>query len=181
MIEKIKRCVADPKNILLHRDDIAKKVTELASQINQDYTGGVPVFICVLNGGFLFYADLIREITIDCEVDFLKASSYGNALKSSGEVKILKPPDCPLENRDVVVVEDIIDTGLSVYFLRNWLRKQKPKSIKFVSLLVKEGAAQVEYECEYPGFRIPNQFVVGYGLDFAQRFRNLQDIYVVPT
>lgn len=181
MIEKIKLCVSDPKNILLHKDEITKKVQRLAAQINRDYRGTVPVFICVLNGGFLFFADLMRKITIDCEVDFIKISSYGNALKSSGDVRILKQPDCPLENRHVVVVEDIVDTGLSIYFLRNWLSKQKPKSLKFVSLLVKEEAALVEYKCDYAGFRIPNRFVVGYGLDFAQRFRNLEDIYVVQS
>ena len=181
MIETIKQCVANSENILLHRDEIAMKVKEIAAQISKDYADTVPVLICVLNGGFLFYADLVRELSVDCEVDFLKISSYGNALKSSGDVKILKHPDCPLEGRDVLVVEDIIDSGLSVYFLRTWLNKKQPKSLKFFSLLIKEETAQVEYECEYPGFRIPNKFVIGYGLDYAQRFRNLHDIYAVET
>lgn len=181
MIEHIVKSVSDPRNILLHRDQIADKVRELAAAIRRDYAGKIPVLMCVLNGSFLFFADLVRELEIDCEVDFLKISSYGNALRSSGEVKIHKEPDCHLTGRDVVVVEDIIDTGLSVYFLRNWLSRQNPQSLRFVSLLVKKEAAVVDYACEYVGFEIPNKFVVGYGLDFAQRFRNLHDIYVVET
>lgn len=181
MIETIKQCVANPQNVLLHHGEIAKKVKELAARLREDYADRVPVLICVLNGSFIFFADLVRELGIACEVDFLKISSYGNALKSSGDVKILKHPDCPLQGREVIVVEDIIDTGLSVFFLRTWLTKKQPKSLKFVSLLIKEETAVVDYECEYVGFRIPNKFVVGYGLDYAQQFRNLQDIYAVDS
>lgn len=178
MLDRIARCVANRDNILISEQEIRQKVAMLAGQISVDYQGKIPVLIGVLNGSFLFFADLVRELSIECEVDFAKISSYGNALKSSGDVKVLKKPDCPLKHRDVLVVEDIIDTGLSVYFLRNWFSEQEPSSLRFVSLLVKEDAAEVAYECEYPGFRIPNKFVIGYGLDYAQRYRNLRDIYV---
>ncbi len=181
MIEQIKRCTNDPGNIILTRAEIAAKVEELAQRISEDYAGKTPVLECVLNGSFLFYADLVRELSINSEVDFLKISSYANALKSSGDVKIHKAPDCDIRGRDVIVVEDIIDTGLSVFFLRKWLMEQSPKSLKFVSLLIKNDSAQVDYECEYYGFRIPNKFVIGYGLDYAQQFRALPDIYAVET
>lgn len=180
MIDEISRIILDPKNILLSRKQIEQKVRALAEQISQDYAGTIPVLICVLNGSFLFFADIVRELSIECEVDFLKISSYGKALKSTGEVRIHKKPDCHLENRDVVVIEDIVDTGLSIYFMRKWLSEQKPKSLKFASLLVKNGAAVIDYECEYVGFTIPNEFVVGYGLDYAQRFRHLPDVYRMP-
>ncbi len=174
-----KDIIARPENILIDREQIQKRVRELADEISKDYVGKVPVFICVLNGGFLFFADLIRELSIDCEVDFVKISSYGNGMKSSGEVKILKGIDCHVKGRDVIVVEDIIDSGLSVNFLRKWIAEQEPHSLKFVSLLVKGEAALIDYECEYIGFKIPNKFVVGYGLDYAQQFRNLPSIYVM--
>ncbi|MCA9731474.1 MAG: hypoxanthine phosphoribosyltransferase [Deferribacteres bacterium] len=152
----------------------------MAAQISQDYKGEVPVLICVLNGSFLFFTDLVRELTIDCEVDFVKISSYGDALKSSGKIDVLKNVDCPLEGRHVLIVEDIIDTGLSVHFLRRWIKKLNPASMRFVSLLVKEGTAIVDYECEYRGFTIGKEFVIGYGLDYKQLFRNLPEIYIMP-
>ncbi len=179
MISKTQQVLAEPGNILLNREQIQKRVRELAEQISGDYRGRIPVLVCVLNGGFLFFADLVRELTIDCEVDFVKISSYGNSMRSSGKVKILKQVDCHLEGREVLIVEDIIDSGLSVNFLRRWLGEQRPKSLKVVSLLVKEGAAEVDYECEYVGFKIPNEFVVGYGLDYAQLLRNLPEIYIM--
>lgn len=171
---------SDQNNILLTRNQIQQKVKQMATQISNDYKGKTPVFICVLNGSFLFFTDLVRELSIDCEVDFVKISSYGNALKSSGKIDVLKHVDCPLEGRDVIVVEDIIDTGLSVHFLRKWLAKLNPASLRFVSLLVKEGTAVVDYECEYPGFTIGKEFVIGYGLDYKQLLRNLPEIYIMP-
>lgn len=169
------------RKVLISRDQIKQRVKELGEQLSKDYQGTIPVFVGVLNGCFLFIADLVRELSIDCEVDFLKISSYGNARKSSGKVRIRKRVDCHLEGRDVVVVEDIIDSGISVDFLRKWLIDQNPKSLKFVSLLVKDGAAVVDYSCEYVGFHIPNEFVIGYGLDYAQLQRNLPDVYVMET
>ncbi|KAA3612356.1 MAG: hypoxanthine phosphoribosyltransferase [Calditrichaeota bacterium] len=172
--------IKNKNNILLNRAQIQQKVKELAAQISKDYQGKTPVLICVLNGSFSFFTDLVRNLTIDCEVDFVKISSYGDALKSTGKVNALKHVDCPLEGRDVIIVEDIIDTGLSVRFLRQWINKLNPATMQFVALLVKEGTAVVDYECEYFGFRIGKEFVIGYGLDYKQLFRNLPEIYIMP-
>lgn len=165
--------------ILITAEQIQAKVKEMARELSADYAGKCPVFIGVLNGSFMFCADLLRHLTIDCEVDFIKISSYGEAMRTSGVVKVRKEIDCHIEGRHALVVEDIIDSGLSVTFLEKKLRAMKPQSLKFVSLLVKEGSAQVEYPCDYAGFRIPNRFVVGYGLDYAQKLRNLPAIYVM--
>jgi hypoxanthine phosphoribosyltransferase len=171
--------LANEYPILLTAEQIQKKVKEMARQLSADYAGKCPVFIGVLNGSFMFFADLLREITIDCEVDFVKISSYGEAMRTSGVVKIRKEIDCHIEGRHVLVVEDIIDSGLSVNFLDKKLSAMNPQSLKFVSLLVKEGSAKVDYRCDYVGFRIPNRFVVGYGLDYAQKLRNLPAVYVM--
>jgi len=165
--------------VLLSAEQIQQKVRELGETISAEYKDRCPVFIGVLNGSYMFIADLMRHITIDCEVDFVKISSYGDAMKTSGVIKVKKEIDCHVEGRDVLVVEDIIDSGQSVKYLEKKLTELKPKSLKFVSLLVKEGSAQVDYRCDYVGFRIPNRFVVGYGLDYAQKFRNLPAIYVM--
>jgi hypoxanthine phosphoribosyltransferase len=179
LLDDTEKFLANQYSILLTPEQIQAKVKELARQLSADYAGKCPVFVGVLNGSFMFFADLLREITIDCEVDFVKISSYGEAVRTSGVVKIRKEVDCHIEGRHVLVVEDIIDSGLSVTYLEKRLRQQEPKSLKFVSLLVKEGSAQVEYRCDYVGFRIPNRFVVGYGLDYAQKLRNLPAIYVM--
>lgn len=165
--------------VLISAEQIQEKVREMAEQISRDYKGLCPVFIGVLNGSYIFIADLMRHVSIDCEVDFVKISSYGDAMQTSGVVKVRKEIDCHIEGRDVLVVEDIIDSGLSVTFLEKKMSELKPKSLKFVSLLVKEGSAKVNYRCDYIGFLIPNRFVVGYGLDYAQKFRNLPAIYVM--
>lgn len=165
--------------VLLSAEQIQQKIRELGETISNDYQGLCPVFIGVLNGAYMFIADLMRHITLDCEVDFVKISSYGDAMQTSGVVKVRKEIDCHIEERDVLVVEDIIDSGLSVKYLEKKLTALKPKSLKFVSLLVKEGSAKVDYRCDYVGFRIPNRFVVGYGLDYAQKFRNLPAIYLM--
>lgn len=173
------RDLVKTQQIMLNRAQIQQKIRELADELCRDYKNRLPVMLCVLNGSVLFFVDLIREMQIDLEIDFVKISSYGNSMKTSGEVKILKPPDCHLKGRDVIIVEDIIDSGLSVNFLRNWIAKFQPRSLACISLLVKDEAAVVTYDCEYVGFHIPNAFVVGYGLDYAQKYRNLPDIYVL--
>ncbi len=165
--------------LLLSEEDIKKRVREMAEEISRDYHGRCPVFIGVLNGSFIFLADLIRELSIDCEVDFFKISSYGDALESSGEVKLKKDIDCHLEGRDVIVVEDIVDSGLSVRYLDERVRAMKPRSLKFASLLVKWDNAQPNRKIDYVGFAIPKEFVVGYGLDYMQKLRNLKGIYVL--
>ena len=164
---------------LLATETIQTRVAELAQEISKDYLGKCPILIGVLNGAFIFMADLVKRLTVDCEVDFIKLSSYGNAKKSSGKIDVLKDIDCHLEGRDVLVIEDIVDSGLSVKYLEQKIRDCQPNSLKFVSLLRKEGAAKIDFEIDYLGFWIPDEFVVGYGLDFAQKFRNLPAIYVL--
>lgn len=164
---------------LISKNQLRKRIKELAEKISADYRDKCPILIGVLNGAFIFMADLLRELTIDCEVDFVKISSYGNAKKSSGQINVLKNFDCDVDNRHVIVVEDIADSGRSIKFLEKMFVNSKPKSLKFASLLLKEGGAVVDFKIDYVGFSIPNEFVVGYGLDFSQKFRNLPSIYVL--
>ena len=169
---------SDKYEKLLGKEQIQSRIKELGAQISEDYKGKCPILIGVLNGGFIFLADLFREVEIDCEVDFIKISSYEDQTYSKGWVKLLKDVDCEIEGRDILIVEDIVDSGLSIQFLRTRINKLKPKSVKYVSHLQKEGAGKVDYNVDYIGFKIPNRFVVGYGLDDAQLLRNLPDIYV---
>ena len=166
-------------DILLSEAQIQQRILEIAAEISRDYAGKVPVLIGVLNGAFIFMADLVKRLSIDCEIDFTKISSYGNETHSSGEVKLKKPIDCHVEDRDVIFVEDIVDTGLSVRYLIENMPLLKPKSFRFVSLLKKEGTCKFDLNIDYVGFTIPNKFVVGYGLDIAQKLRNLPAIYVL--
>ena len=163
----------------LAEDEIQKRVKELAEQISEDYKGKVPVFIGVLNGSFLFMSDLIRYMNIDCEIDFFKLSSYGDAKISSGRVKLLKELNCDVNGRDIIIVEDIVDSGLSINYIEDLFSEKKPNSMKVVSLLVKPGSLKYDVKIDYIGFNIPDKFVVGYGLDYAQKYRNLRSIYVL--
>lgn len=165
--------------ILISKQKLQKRIKELAAQISQDYQGKVPIFVGVLNGAVLFLVDLIRQLTIDCEIDFIKISSYGNERVSSGQITMIKDFSADLHGRDVIVVEDIVDSGLSVSYLTQRIRSMKPASVKFVSLLVKKGCAKVPLTIDYVGFEIENKFVIGYGLDLAQQKRNLDAIYQV--
>jgi hypoxanthine phosphoribosyltransferase len=158
-------------------EQIQKRIKELAALINADYAGKTPIFIGVLNGSFIFLADLIREISVDCEMDFFKLSSYGDAKISSGQVKLLKNLNCEVAGRDILVVEDIVDSGLSIAFIKNIIEKEKPKSLKLISLLLKKGVPKIDFPVDYVGFEIPPDFVIGYGLDYAQKVRNLKSIY----
>lgn len=156
---------------------IRNKVKELARRISRDYRGTVPVFIGILNGSFIFFADLIREVTIDCEIDFFKLSSYGDAKISSGNVRLLKDLNCQVGGRDIIVVEDIVDSGLSMEYIRRLMERQNPRSLRVVTLLYKKEAVRHDVRLDYVGFVIPPDFVIGYGLDYAQRERNLRSIY----
>jgi hypoxanthine phosphoribosyltransferase len=158
---------------------IKTKIRKLAKQIDKDYKGTIPVFIGILNGSFIFFADLIREVKVECEVDFLKLSSYGDAKISSGDVRLLKDLNCQVTGRDIVIVEDIVDSGLSVEYIENLIRPQNPKSLKVVSLLLKPEAVRPNVKIDYVGFLIPKDFVIGYGLDYAQRKRNLKGVYTL--
>lgn len=167
--------------ILIPEEEIKRRVKELGQQISRDYAGSTPIFIGVLNGSVIFFADLIREVKIDCEIDFLKLSSYGDEKISSGRVKLLKDLDCQVTGRDIIVVEDIIDSGLSIKFIKNLIMLKNPKSLRIVTLLYKRNRAQVDFDIDYIGFEIGDEFVIGYGLDYAQRGRNLRAIYVIDT
>lgn len=163
----------------LSEEQIKERVRELGRALNHDYAGMVPIFIGVLNGSFIFFADLIREITIDCETDFVKLSSYGDAKISSGNVTILKDLNCQVKNRDIIIVEDIVDSGLSIDFLKQLVVSQNPRSVKVVTLLYKKDSAKHSFDMDYIGFEIPQFFVIGYGLDYAQKARNLRHIYTM--
>jgi len=165
--------------IFIKQTVIKKRIKELANQINRDYKDSIPIFIGVLNGSFIFLSDLIREIKINCEIDFFKLSSYGDSKISSGEVKMLKDLNCDVKGRDIIIVEDIIDSGLSMTFIRKMIMRQKPRSFRVVTLLYKKGVSNLKFKIDYVGFDIENKFVVGYGLDFAQKYRNLNGIYVL--
>ena len=167
----------DKFTLYLSEEQIRKRVKELAARINNDYQGKVPIFIGILNGSFIFFADLIREITVDCEVDFLKLSSYGDAKISSGQVHLLKDLNCQVEGRDIVVVEDVVDSGISMEFMKRLVMKENPASFRVVTLLLKKSVAKVDFPIDYVGFEIPPEFVIGYGLDYAQKVRNLKSIY----
>ncbi|HMS65575.1 MAG TPA: hypoxanthine phosphoribosyltransferase [Ignavibacteria bacterium] len=174
----------NPKPVLteyISKGKISKRVKQIAKKINKDYKGKNPIFIGILNGSFIFLSDLIREIKIDCEVDFLKLSSYGDDKISSGEVTMLKELNCEIENRDIIIVEDIVDTGLSVKFIKNLIEVKKPSSVKFVTLLFKKNMSVLDFKIDYIGFKIKNEFVIGYGLDYAQKYRNLKGIYVLSN
>lgn len=167
--------------ILIDEPTIQKRVSELGEEISKDYVNRVPIFIGVLNGSVIFFADLIRNISVDCEVDFLKLSSYGDAKISSGNVKLIKELNADIKGRDVIIVEDIVDSGLSIVYMKNLLESQKPESIKIVTLLHKPEATKYDIKLDYIGFQIPNRFVIGYGLDHTQKYRNLRSIYALKS
>jgi hypoxanthine phosphoribosyltransferase len=165
--------------IFIKHSEIKKRIKELATRINNDYKDKIPIFIGVLNGSFIFLSDLIREIKINCEIDFFKLSSYGDTKISSGEVKLLKEINCEIKGRDIIIVEDIIDSGLSMTYIRDLIMRQKPSSFRVAALLYKKDVSKLKFKIDYIGFEIENKFVVGYGLDFAQKYRNLNGIYVL--
>ena len=174
-----KRITVNGETFVLYLSEkkIQERVKQLGKKLNQVYRGRVPIFIGVLNGSFIFFADLIREITIDCEVDFFKLSSYGDAKISSGDVRLLKDLNCEVTGRDIVIIEDIVDSGLSIDFIKKLVLQQSPKSFSVVTLLYKKDAIKVPSPIDYIGFKIPSDFVIGYGLDYAQKVRNLRGVY----
>jgi hypoxanthine phosphoribosyltransferase len=166
-------------SVLLDSQTIRKRVWELGTQITRDYSGKTPHVIGILKGASIFYADLVRSIDLGLTIDFIAVDSYGGSTKSSGEVRILKDLDRSLEGRDVLLVEDIFDTGLTLHYLLQNLRTRRPQSLKIVVLLNKPSRRMIEVPVDYVGFEIPDHFVVGYGLDYNQRYRNLPDICVL--
>jgi len=156
---------------------IQNRISEMAEQISQDYKGKIPIFIGVLNGAFIFLSDLIKNISVDCEIDFFKLSSYGDSKISSGNVRLLKELNCDVNGRDIIIVEDIVDSGLSIKYIEEIFEKHTPNSMKVCTLLLKPESLKFNVKIDYIGFNIPSKFVIGYGLDYAQKFRNLRSIY----
>lgn len=169
----------DIQEVLYSQDDIQQKVKELGAAISRDYEGRNPLVICVLKGAFIFMADLSKNITIPIELDFMAVSSYGNSTRSSGEVKIIKDLDASVEGRDVLIVEDIIDSGLTLSYLIDVLERRNALSVNVVALFDKPGRRSVDLNADYTGYTIPDAFVVGYGLDYAEKYRNLPFVGVL--
>jgi hypoxanthine phosphoribosyltransferase len=164
--------------VLVDQAALAARVAELGAQITADYADDPPLLVAVLKGAMLFMSDLCRAIALPVDVDFMAVSSYGSATRTSGVVRIVKDLDSELEGRHVLVVEDIIDSGLTLNYLRHYLNARSPKSVEVCALLVKDGEQRVELDLRYIGFHIPASFVVGYGLDVAERYRNLPGVHL---
>jgi hypoxanthine phosphoribosyltransferase len=170
--------MASTMEVLISRQQIAESVARLGQEITRDFAGESVVLLGVLKGACLFLSDLARQIELDATFDFIAVRSYGTRKESAGEVQLIKDVTTPLEDRNVILVEDILDTGLTFTFLRKLLLARKPRTLKFAALLDKPSRRQMPVEADYVGFKIPDKFVVGYGLDYAERFRNLPDICV---
>jgi len=166
----------------INEDDIQKEVKKLAEKLGKDLNfDKPPVFICVLKGAAFFFADLIRHYPLDCEIDFINCSSYGESSKSSGEVKLNYDLSLSIKDKDVVIVEDIIDTGYTMEFITNLLKPRKPKSINLVTLLEKPEALKADIKVDFSCFKIKNEFVVGYGLDFNDQYRHHKNISILTN
>ena len=165
--------------ILIDKEKIEEKVKHLATAVSFDCAGKQPLLVCVLKGAVIFLSDFMRHLQIPVEIDFMAVSSYGDSTETSGVVRILKDLDTSIENKDVIIVEDIIDTGLTLSYLQENLLSRNPNSVKIVTLLDKPQRRIADIEPEYKGFTIPDEFVVGYGLDFKERYRNLPDICIL--
>jgi len=164
---------------LLGKDQIRRRVKELAEQISRDYRGKEILFICILKGAFIFLSDLMRHIDLPVQVDFVGLASYGSEMVSSGQIRGTQEVSIPIAGKDVIIVEDIIDTGRTLKFLADELRSRKPRSLRICCLLDKKSRRQVEFHADYVGFDIENLFVVGYGLDVNEQFRNLPSVHYV--
>lgn len=175
-METVKDAVGE---ILIEQDALQARISELGREISKAYEGRDLLLVGVLKGAVFFMADLMRELTVPCEIDFMAISSYGAATDSSGVVRILKDLDVNIAGRDVLVVEDIIDSGLTLSYLMRSLRARKPASLEICALLTKPDRREIDVPVKFVGFEIPNKFVIGYGLDFAERYRNLPYVAVL--
>ena len=164
--------------IVVSEEQLQSRIRELGKEIAADYADEPPLLVGVLKGAFMFMSDLAREVELECEVDFMAVSSYGSATKTSGIVRIVKDLDVDISDRHVLIVEDIVDSGLTLSYLRRTLAARGTASLEVCALLVREGLQKTDDELRYVGFRIPPKFVVGYGLDFAERYRNLPYVCV---
>ena len=163
-------------DVMINKEEIKKRVSELGAEISKDYKGESILAICVLKGAVLFMSDLIRELNVETKIDFMAVSSYGASTKSTGVVRILKDLDSNIEGENVIIVEDIIDSGLTLKYLKEYLLARNPKSLKICTLLDKPERRATDIRADYVGFSIENKFIVGYGLDYDQKYRNLPDI-----
>lgn len=169
----------DKPKVIIPREEIANKVAELATQLRKDYRGKNPLLIGILKGSFVFLSDLVRAMNIPVEIDFTRLSSYGACTETSGKIKVLKRLEIPIKGRHVLVVEDIVDSGLTVSFLLDYVKLRKPASLKLCTLFDKPSRRKIEVPIDYRGFTIPDVFVVGYGLDYNQQFRYLPDLCIL--
>lgn len=167
------------EKILISKEELKNNARELGKRISSDYEGKELVLIGVLKGGVVFFSDLIREITIPIDIDFISVSSYGNSTKSSGVVRIIKDTDIDVTGKHLLIVEDLVDTGLTLHYLKNLFKARGPKDVKICTALDKPSRRKVEIEIEYRGITIPDKFVVGYGLDYGGKYRNLADVCVL--
>jgi hypoxanthine phosphoribosyltransferase len=167
------------EQVLIEEDALQARIAELGEEVSADYVGRDLLLVGVLKGAVFFMADLMRRLTVPCEIDFMAISSYGAATDSSGVVRILKDLDLSIEGRHVLVVEDIIDSGLTLSYLVRNLQAREPASLEICALLTKPGRREMDVDVRYVGFEIPNRFVIGYGLDFAERYRNLRYVAVL--
>lgn len=169
----------DILKVLISEEELKAKVTELGKRITADYSGKSPIFIGVLKGCFVFMADLMRHVDLYCDVEFMAVSSYGGGTKTTGAVKINKDLGHDIEGRDVILIEDILDSGVTLSYLRSYLKRRNPASIKIVTLMDKPARRMADITADYYGFNVPDEFVVGYGLDYAERYRNLPYIGIL--
>ncbi len=167
------------EKILISEENLQLKVKELADIISKEYKGKNPLFVCILKGSVFFTADLLRYLTIPCHMEFMAVSSYGSATKSSGEVKLIKDLNVPIENKDVIIIEDIIDSGNTLSYLKRLLLQRNPASVKICTLLDKPERRKVDLKADYVGFTIPDEFVVGYGLDYNEDYRSIPEICIL--
>ncbi|MDD6903268.1 MAG: hypoxanthine phosphoribosyltransferase [Candidatus Borkfalkiaceae bacterium] len=167
------------EKVLFSKEQLAKRIKELAEQLDKDYAGKTPLMVAILKGSVMFFTDLIREMTLPLEIDFMSISSYGSGVKSSGEVKMIKDLDNKIEGKDVIIVEDIVDSGYTMKYLTHLLEARNPSSIKICALLDKPSRRETDVAVDYKGFEVGNEFVVGYGLDYAARYRNIPFIGIL--
>lgn len=176
---EIRASQSDVESVLLTQEQIQQRVAEMGAQISRDYAGKDPVFVSVLLGSFMFTADLLRHITVPCSLEFMAISSYGKDSRSSGVVRVMKDLDESVESRHVVIVEDIIDTGLTLNYLQENMLNRNVASVKVAAFLDKPSRRLTDVNVDYIGFEVPDEFVIGYGLDFAQKYRNFPFVGVL--